>query len=99
MISALSWIPTGAANLATPEQGEPAEDSVSNESDPESLPAIEKAHRFAAALKATAAGPAGRSPEGTYTVVWLPVHSGSAQNSAMSSYCSSTSVSEAPLRL
>lgn len=60
MISALSWIPKGAANLAVPEQVEPSDASGSDDEDLGDASEIEQAQRFAAALKSTAAGPAER---------------------------------------
>ncbi|KAK9826967.1 hypothetical protein WJX74_002048 [Apatococcus lobatus] len=61
MISALSWIPKGAANLATPAQPDPASDSDVNEGDSDNAE-IEQAQRVAAALRATGAGPSDREP-------------------------------------
>ena len=70
MISALSWIPKGSANLATPEQAEPLDASASDDEDLGEQSEIEQAQRFAAALKATAAGSADREPGNP----WKPVH-------------------------
>lgn len=62
MISALNWIPKGAAHLATPAQEESRNESSSEEEDASNASEIEQAQRFAAALKATAAGPLDREP-------------------------------------
>ena len=64
MISALSWIPKGAANLANPAQPDPASDSDADEDDLSNTNEIEQAKQVAAALKATAAGPTDREPGG-----------------------------------
>ncbi len=60
MISALSWIPKGAANLATPEEEDPSDVSGPEDADFGETSEIEQAQKFAAALKATAAGPSNR---------------------------------------
>ena len=57
MISALSWIPRGAANLAAPEQAEAAGDQDLEDTGLTENTEVEQAQRFAAAIKASAAGP------------------------------------------
>ena len=70
MISALSWVPKGAANLVTPAQPDSASDSGVEDDEPSGNAEIEQAQRVAAALKAVAAGTTEREPGGSNLGVW-----------------------------